>query len=306
MEGIKPTFITAGEMKAAGNPHEPLEGESLAYLQESVNDSYEMFVNAVADARGLDPEVIRNTEARVYKGRKAKKLGLVDDVKNFASIKKELADLSQKAGYTTILPTKGQKMENDVNVEKLSADFAEAQASLEVTKANLEKLTSAVIAEGYTITEDGISKEEAAQTEIVEYAGQTMDLLALPEAAANTIRTLIAEKAEAQLEEEAAKLFPSFSAERGKLLVKALAGFEGEEKAELEAALKGANFAMKDFTEEKGESSVDDLTDPSEKLDGLIADHMEEHGVDIHAARTAVAMSAQGRELQKAIKAMKG
>jgi len=40
-DGIKPTFISAGDYKVAGNPHEKLEGSALEYLQDSVNESYD-------------------------------------------------------------------------------------------------------------------------------------------------------------------------------------------------------------------------------------------------------------------------
>ena len=94
--GVKPTFIYAGKYKTAGNPHQALEGEALDYLQESVNDSYEMFVNAVAKARGIDPKVIRDTEARVYRGEKAVAIGLADGVRSFEATLKELAETRPK------------------------------------------------------------------------------------------------------------------------------------------------------------------------------------------------------------------
>ena len=39
-----------------------------------------MFVNAVAEARGMEDKDIRATEARVYGGKKAVEIGLADGI----------------------------------------------------------------------------------------------------------------------------------------------------------------------------------------------------------------------------------
>lgn len=303
-EGIKPTFITAGGMKAAGNPHEPLEGEALDYLQESVNDSYEMFVNAVVEARGLDAQAIRDTEARVYKGQKAKSIGLVDGVRKLTTVRKELAGLSQKRviTQTKMSSVKGMKMDNEIDVEKLEAGLAEVTADLEATKANMEKLTAAVLAEGYTISEDQ-ALVKAKEPEMIEVAGVLTDKATLPEHVVAALEAAAEEKAEASLKEEASKLLPNFSMKQATLLIKALTGFEGEEKAEFEAALKSADKAMADKLEEFGDADVDgNMDDPQAKLDAKIEAYMTEHSVDIHKARVKVLETKEGRELFKAAK----
>jgi capsid assembly protease len=293
-EGIKPTFIHAGDMKVAGNPHEPLEGESLSYLQESVQDSYEMFVEAVAEARGLDPQAIRDTQARVYKGRKAKSLGLVDGVRKIETVKKELAELSQNpASVSTNLSTvKGLKMENEIDVEKLEADYTQ-------TKANLELLTSAVLAEGYTITEDGISKEVAP--EMMDFGGELVEKASIPAPVLKKLEAAMAAEAEAALTAKAEDMFPNLSADAGKAAVEALASL-GDNAEHLERVLKAANANFGELMEEVGEADVDgDMSDPKAKLDKMISDHMEANGVNIHKARTEVLETKEGLELFKAI-----
>lgn len=293
-EGIKPTFIHAGDMKVAGNPHEPLEGESLSYLQESVQDSYEMFVEAVAEARGLDPQAIRDTQARVYKGRKAKSLGLVDGVRKIETVKKELAELSQNpASVSTNLSTvKGLKMENEIDVEKLEADYTQ-------TKANLELLTAAVLAEGYTITEDGISKEVAP--EMMDFGGELVEKASIPAPVLKKLEAAMAAEAEAELTAKAEDMFPNLSADAGKAAVEALAAL-GDKAEPLERVLKAADASFGELMEEVGETDVDgDMSDPKAKLDKLISDHMEANGVNIHKARTEVLETKEGLELYKAI-----
>jgi len=76
--GIAYERFAAGEYKDAGLPLKELSADERAYLQGIVDDYYEEFVERVAEGRGMDPEAVRETEARLYLGRRARDLGLVD------------------------------------------------------------------------------------------------------------------------------------------------------------------------------------------------------------------------------------
>lgn len=78
--GLKVTFIHAGAHKVDGNPYEALSKEVQADIQDSVNKSYDMFVNEVARNRDLTAEAVKTTEARVYRADEALSLGLIDAV----------------------------------------------------------------------------------------------------------------------------------------------------------------------------------------------------------------------------------
>ena len=59
----------------------PFDNEELAYLQASVEDIYEMFVNLVASSRGKEPaEVDEIAQGRVWLGADALNIGLVDEI----------------------------------------------------------------------------------------------------------------------------------------------------------------------------------------------------------------------------------
>lgn len=292
-QGIKPTFISAGAMKTAGNPHEPLKGEALGYLQESVNASYEMFIDAVAEARGLDKQAIRDTEARVYRGQKAVELGLVDGVKSFDAVMEELAGLDQK-GFIT--QSKGMKMETDV--EKLQADLAEAQEKMASLQNKHETLQAAVIAEGYTITAEGISRDgDEQEQEMIEVAGVLTPKADLPAHVVEALETNAKEKAEAELRKNATAALPNFNPDAAMALFAAV-----NDNTVAMAQLKAADNLLADTMEEEGEASVDaDMMSPQDKMDALVAEYMAENGVDIHKARVEVVETPQGRELHKAI-----
>lgn len=295
MEGLKPTFIYAGDYKVAGNPHEALEGEALSYLQESVQDSYEMFVNAVSSNRGLDEQVVRDTEARTYRGEKAKEIGLVDGVMSMDALLEKLASNAtnspQRVSFQSM--SKGPKMDKD-EIEQLAADLA-------AVKTENEGLRKALIENGFKITAEGVelAKVEEAVAETLEIDGKVIDLSAMPEEAAATLKELASEKANAALEKRASAELPNFDKETAKALLSA--GLSEE----VMQTLKAADALFAETMEEAGETSVEaDMTDPREQMDALVNEYMEERNVSIHKARVEVAKTAKGRELQKAL--MKG
>ncbi|MFC2970917.1 S49 family peptidase [Azotobacter bryophylli] len=76
--GVKVTTVFAGAHKNDLNPHEPLSDQSLQVLQDLVQESYQLFVNAVADYRGLSVEQVIATQAALYRGQAGIAAGLAD------------------------------------------------------------------------------------------------------------------------------------------------------------------------------------------------------------------------------------
>ncbi len=76
--GVKVTTVFAGDHKNDLNPHEPLSDQSLQVLQDLVQESYQLFVNAVADYRGLSVEQVIATQAALYRGQAGIAAGLAD------------------------------------------------------------------------------------------------------------------------------------------------------------------------------------------------------------------------------------
>jgi protease-4 len=78
--GLSYEQFTAGEYKEAGVPLEEIEEDEREYLQGLIDGFYDVFVETVAEGRGMEPEFVRETEARVYLGRDAVENGLVDEL----------------------------------------------------------------------------------------------------------------------------------------------------------------------------------------------------------------------------------
>lgn len=90
--GVKVTTVYAGAHKNDLSPHEPLSEQSLRYLNEVVQESYQLFVNAIADYRGLSVQQVMATEARLYRGQQGIQAGLADRMQ---SPQKAVNELSQ-------------------------------------------------------------------------------------------------------------------------------------------------------------------------------------------------------------------
>ena len=78
--GLKPTLIHAGAYKVDGHPIQPLDDDVRSRLQARIDASYDLFVASVASHRPMTDAAIRGTEAGVFMGEAAVKVGLADRV----------------------------------------------------------------------------------------------------------------------------------------------------------------------------------------------------------------------------------
>lgn len=82
-DGYRYTAICAGDHKNDFSPHEPLSSDARTTIQTEVNRLHDLFVGTVAQHRGLSPDAIRSTQARLFFGDDAVKAGLADAVGSF-------------------------------------------------------------------------------------------------------------------------------------------------------------------------------------------------------------------------------
>ena len=280
-EGLKPTFISAGKFKTAGNPYEKLEGEKLKYLQDSVDESYDMFINAVADARGIDKKAIRDTEARVYGGKKAVEIGLADGIRTYESV---IAEMSAP-NFTT----QGIRMENELNIEEAKiADLTVANTKLQ---SDNEALRKQVLDAGFKITSEGLIAKEAP--EMIYVGGEQIDASTLPKSVVDALK----EKADTELTSLATSEYPNLKASVAKKLYATF----GEDE-EMKEAIAAFNTKMGSFLEEKGDTDpgVEQKT-AQEKYDAAVKANMEATGADKITAYANVANTEEGKKLIQAI-----
>jgi protease-4 len=91
--GVSYERFAAGKYKDAGMPLKELTEDEREYLQGIVDDFYDDFVERVAEGRDIEPAAVRETEARVYLGREASEIGLVDEIGTDEDVEQRLEEL---------------------------------------------------------------------------------------------------------------------------------------------------------------------------------------------------------------------
>ncbi|MCS3901133.1 ClpP class serine protease [Methanococcus voltae] len=82
--GVNSTVIKGGEYKDIGSPYRPMTEEEQEMLQKIVNNSYVDFVSQIARDRNMTYEEANElAQGKVYDGRDALQLGLVDENGDF-------------------------------------------------------------------------------------------------------------------------------------------------------------------------------------------------------------------------------
>lgn len=93
--GIKEQSLQAGEFKSAGTFTRAWTAEEKKYLQNLINQSYDLFTSYVAKERGLNldqKDIWAN--ARVFLAKEASDLKLIDGLSDYENAKKELEHLA--------------------------------------------------------------------------------------------------------------------------------------------------------------------------------------------------------------------
>ncbi|MCD6233454.1 MAG: signal peptide peptidase SppA [Candidatus Marinimicrobia bacterium] len=92
--GVDMHVVKSGEYKDTGSPYRDFTTEDRRYYQELVNDVYDQFISAVADARSMDKETVKKlSDGKVYTGRQALELGLID---HLGTVEDGIEDLTRQ------------------------------------------------------------------------------------------------------------------------------------------------------------------------------------------------------------------
>ena len=79
--GVEFIVIKTGPNKDIGSPFRPMTEDEIKIWQTLIDQAFDGFVQVVAQGRGLPEEQVRQIgDGRVYNGRQAKELGLVDQL----------------------------------------------------------------------------------------------------------------------------------------------------------------------------------------------------------------------------------
>jgi signal peptide peptidase SppA len=142
MEGIKTTYISAGEGKVDGNETEPLSDAARARMEALVNGAYEQFVGNVVKGRGkgMTADKVRNEwKAYVYSASEALSMGMIDRI---ATLDETLARIlsaspdseDQRAAETIFSPIDA----TDQELPAMAATSQERMSELALERALFE------------------------------------------------------------------------------------------------------------------------------------------------------------------------
>lgn len=134
IEGVKTTEITAGKYKRIVSSFRPLTEEGADYLQSQANQIHGIMIDAIAEHRGKDPEMVREmmADGREFFAKEAKKRGLIDHV----------ADLQ------TTINNMAQGVWPMTKQAQTEAQTIAAAMTIETIKANHPDIAQALMAEG--------------------------------------------------------------------------------------------------------------------------------------------------------------
>ncbi|MGP8153448.1 MAG: signal peptide peptidase SppA [Smithella sp.] len=106
--GLKSSVVKSGQYKDIGSPLRSMTPEEKVIIQELVDDIYNQFIDVIVRERKIPREkVVAIADGRVFSGRKAKELGLVDYLGDMTSAAKLADKLAGKDGkYDLVYPSK--------------------------------------------------------------------------------------------------------------------------------------------------------------------------------------------------------
>ena len=102
--GVEMIVIKSGKLKDELSSYREITEEEKQLWQAVIDEAYEQFVGVVAEGRGMEVDEVRAlADGRVYTGRQAKELGLVDELGNLPDAIDLAADLGGIAGKPRII-----------------------------------------------------------------------------------------------------------------------------------------------------------------------------------------------------------
>ncbi|MBW2630837.1 MAG: signal peptide peptidase SppA [Deltaproteobacteria bacterium] len=109
--GLKTTVVKAGRYKDVGSPVRDMTPDEKSLIQDVIDDIHNQFIEVVLSNRNIPREKVEDiADARIFTGRQALKIGLVDDLGNMEyaiDVASDLAGIKGKA--EVIYPKKKRK-----------------------------------------------------------------------------------------------------------------------------------------------------------------------------------------------------
>lgn len=164
--GVEAVTIKSGDLKDLGNPlREPTE-EERELFQAIIDEAYDQFVEVVADGRDMPESRVRElADGRIYTGRQAKELDLVDELGLRAEVYDAVADLVDQKGVEG----------DDLDVVEFSRQYSPLDRLLSGTGSTLDSLRAAGDVARALTGDDGAARRLAGETAAPASGGDVRD-----------------------------------------------------------------------------------------------------------------------------------
>ncbi|WP_082788900.1 signal peptide peptidase SppA [Desulfolucanica intricata] len=115
--GVNTKVFKSGQHKDMGSPNRPITPQEQEIFQSMVNDIYDQFVAVVAEGRKMELEEVKTlADGRVFTGRQAHQLGLVDQLGNYYDAVKLAAKLAGIKGEPVVSEMGKKGFWQDLNI----------------------------------------------------------------------------------------------------------------------------------------------------------------------------------------------
>ncbi len=102
--GLKSQTVKSGEHKDIGSPVRTMSPADRAILQSLIDDVHNQFIEAVVQARNMDPSRVQQlADGRIFTGRQALEAGLVDELGGYQDAIRVAAELAGIEGKPRIV-----------------------------------------------------------------------------------------------------------------------------------------------------------------------------------------------------------
>lgn len=124
--GVTSTTIKSGKLKDAGSPFRTPNEDDKRYFQEMIDDVYDQFVSAVAEERKLEKSLVkRYADGRVFTGRKAYALKLVDTLGTYQDAIKIAAQMAEVYGTPRVIKERKKERLSDLIFGEVRSEISQ-------------------------------------------------------------------------------------------------------------------------------------------------------------------------------------
>lgn len=141
--GVEVDSVASTPLKAQPSPFRPASEEAKAMLERVVDDSYDWFVDIVAERRGFDrAKALRLADGSIFTGAQGLENGLVDAIGGEETARKWLVDEKGLSDDLKIVDWKPDRDDDSVTAGRAAIAAIAHALGLEIPRSELARLSS--------------------------------------------------------------------------------------------------------------------------------------------------------------------